>query len=127
MNMLVFSVYDKAVGAFMQPFFLQSVGAALRAFEDLVSDDNSAVSRHPEDYSLAQIAAFDNNTGFIKPIESGAIFLMQAIEVVERLRKKDSVERLTQEFIEPLGVHAEHFDDAERRANEVIVTGKQPQ
>ena len=102
---------------------MQSAGAALRAFEDLISDDKSTVSRHPEDYSLAQVGTWDDQIGFISPLSEGPRFLDQAIDVVQRLRKKSDVDLVTRGVSLNMANKGdefhqrEHFDDAERRAN----------
>lgn len=62
----VFSLYDSKAQAFGPPFYMQTRGMAVRALADTVQDNNSMVSRHPEDYVLYQIAEFDDNTAEYK-------------------------------------------------------------
>ena len=62
MIMKVFSVYDSAVGAYMTPFFMQSSGAAIRAFTDITNDLQSAICKHPSDYSLFELGSWDDAT-----------------------------------------------------------------
>ena len=50
--MFVYSIYDKVAGVFNTPFFQLNDGVAIRSFMDLVRDEKSTVSRHPEDYEL---------------------------------------------------------------------------
>lgn len=80
MNMKLFAIYDTAVGAYMRPFVMQSPGQAIRAFEDMVSDPNHDIARHPEDYSLFIIGEFNDQTGEIVPESPGC--LMRAHEHV---------------------------------------------
>lgn len=64
----VFAVYDLKVLAHMQPFFSESIGGALRAFEDAVNDPQCPFNKHPGDYQLFEIGSFDNKTGLIAPL-----------------------------------------------------------
>jgi len=56
----VFSIYDVKAGAFLQPFFSVSNGAAIRAFSDAVNDSKTQFAAHPEDYTLHELATFDD-------------------------------------------------------------------
>jgi len=59
MKVRVFSIYDSKTEAYMKPFLLQTKGHALRAFQDLVNDGQSLISKHPNDFSLFEIAEYD--------------------------------------------------------------------
>lgn len=59
----VFSVYDEKAKIFMTPFAMVEVGEALRMFMDLVRDQKTLLSRHPEDYKLYQLGTFDDFKG----------------------------------------------------------------
>lgn len=65
MKLYVYSIFDKAVNAYMRPFFMQSDGQALRMFIDEVSKDDSELGKHPEDYSLFLIGWFEDRAGEI--------------------------------------------------------------
>lgn len=58
----VFAVYDSKAEAFLQPFFSDAIGSALRAFEDAVNDSNGPISRHPGDYQIYEIGSFDQRS-----------------------------------------------------------------
>jgi len=58
----VFSIHDGKAKAFQLPFYMQTVGAAIRAFEDLANDPKTIVSRHPEDFVLYEIGSYDDST-----------------------------------------------------------------
>lgn len=88
MMMKVFSVFDKAVGAYTRPFCTPSAGAAMRAFEDDVANAESPVAKHPEDYSLFWLGSFDDNSGLLTP-EEPPVCLINAHEVVAKLREVD--------------------------------------
>lgn len=64
-KLMVCSVYDRALEGFSRPFFVPAIGMAVRSFSDevnRVAPDNE-MNRHPEDYSLFQLASFDDSTG----------------------------------------------------------------
>lgn len=58
-----FSVYDSKALCYGVPFFMPSVGAAVRAFSDLCNDVQSVVNRHPADYVLYHVGTFDDAVG----------------------------------------------------------------
>lgn len=65
----VYSVYDKAVNAFMQPFYARSAGEAIRSFTDLTRDPQTNVARHPTDFVLFALGEFDDNSGLFNSSE----------------------------------------------------------
>lgn len=69
-NVKVFGVYDSKVGAFMQPFFAQSIGHAMRLFEDLANNPKSVVCAHPADFTLFQLAEFNEESGVFKSLDA---------------------------------------------------------
>lgn len=58
----VFTVYDEKSNAYLQPFFLDTVGQAIRAITDCVNDDNHSFCRHTGDYTLFLLGEFDDST-----------------------------------------------------------------
>lgn len=63
MKLGVYTVLDKAVGAFLQPFFARSTGEALRSFGDAVNGQSGPFSNHPHDFTLYQLGDFDDGSG----------------------------------------------------------------
>jgi len=82
---ILVSVYDIKVGAFMNPFVARSVGDAMRAFEDAVSDPKSGVAKHPEDYVLHQVAVWDEVEGIT---ENRSIVLISGVQALAAIEKK---------------------------------------
>lgn len=68
MILKAFSLLDTKTGAFGAPFFMHHAAAAIRACIDLGGDLNTTVGRHPSDYALCEIGAFDDQTGVLQPI-----------------------------------------------------------
>lgn len=58
----VFSVYDSKVEAYIQPFFMQSRGQAIRAFGDTAADVSTNIGKHPADFTLFELGEFDDTT-----------------------------------------------------------------
>lgn len=65
----VFSVYDSKALAYNVPFFMPSVGAAVRAFADLSNDSNTTINKHPTDYVLYEIGTYNDENGVLTPIQ----------------------------------------------------------
>lgn len=65
MNKLVFTILDKAAGAFLDPFFSPTVETAARGFRELVQTPDHQFNKFPEDYSLYCIGKFSGDTGEI--------------------------------------------------------------
>jgi len=59
----MFSVYDAKAGAYLRPFFADTVGLALRVFGDAVAEEGQPFALHPEDYTLFHLGQFDQVEG----------------------------------------------------------------
>lgn len=65
MIMCMCSIKDSAADAYGRPFFLPSIGVAIRSFTDEVNraaEDNQ-IYQHPEDFDLFELGSFDDSTG----------------------------------------------------------------
>ncbi len=65
MKTLMFAIYDAKTEAYLQPFFLPTVGSATRAFETACNDSNTQFFNNPEDYTLFQIGEFDQTSATV--------------------------------------------------------------
>jgi len=86
--MKIFSIYDEKAEAFLQPFFMETVGQAERALIDCLSDENHNFSRHSADYTLFQIGEFDQTTAEITPLKIG---LSNLVELKPKLNNLHSI------------------------------------
>lgn len=59
----IFSVLDKAVGAFLPPFYARSRGEALRSFTETSNDEKHQFNRHAADFVLYYFGEFDDASG----------------------------------------------------------------
>lgn len=63
MKMLVYTVFDSAVGAYLQPFFSRSNGEAVRSFQDACNDPKTQFHTHSMDYTLFLLGSYDDAGG----------------------------------------------------------------
>lgn len=77
----IFTVYDTKAKAYMPPFYMQSTGQAMRAFEDTVNDETHAFAKHPEDYVLYELGTFDDQNASFQLHKTG-VTLAKAIEMI---------------------------------------------
>ena len=68
MKLHFYTIYDKKLEAYHQPWILENNNVALRQFQDLVTGD-TAIAKHPEDYSIWLNGSFETTTGEIESIE----------------------------------------------------------
>lgn len=66
----VFAIRDSKAEVFKTPFFQKSHGEAERTFQELVKDENSLVSKYPEDFDLYHIGEYNDQTGVIDALET---------------------------------------------------------
>lgn len=59
----VLAVKDRAMDAYMQPFFTPSQGLAIRSFGDEVNNDQSPMNKHPDDYDLYALGVWNDTNG----------------------------------------------------------------
>ena len=85
MQLIVFTIFDSASGAYLRPFFQRSNGEALRTFENECVAAESPIANHPEDYSLYRIGTYDDNKGELYPEDR--FCLATAAEVVASSRQ----------------------------------------
>lgn len=70
MILKIYSVFDSAAGAFLQPFFAPTDGLAIRSFMDALNDNANALSKHAADYTLYLLGEFnDADASFSPPQE----------------------------------------------------------
>lgn len=67
----IVSVKDRAVDAYNRPFYVPTIGAAIRSFTDEVNRKDSEMQAHPEDYDLYDMGTFCDQTGTFLSAEGG--------------------------------------------------------
>lgn len=65
MKYTVVSVRDTAANAYGRPIFTNSLGQAIRSFQDELNREaqDNVMFHHPEDFNLYHLAEFDEDTG----------------------------------------------------------------
>ena len=62
MKLEIFSILDKATGAFDKPIFMLTKAEAIRAFTQEVNNAESMFHKHPLDYHLYHVGTFYQDT-----------------------------------------------------------------
>lgn len=62
-------MFDKALGAYSRPMFVQSRGQAIRAFGDEVNNPEGEIHRHPSDYELFYLGTYDDSVAHFESAE----------------------------------------------------------
>jgi hypothetical protein len=70
METLVFTVFDSAANAFLQPFVATTPEIAIREFRSIVNQPGHQFNKYPEDYTLFQVGSFNQETGILTPLTS---------------------------------------------------------
>lgn len=79
---VVCSVFDSKAAIFSNPFYSVNVAVASRDFAQGCKDPASALSANPEDFSLYQVATFDDDSGMFVPTVPPA-FIVSASAVLK--------------------------------------------
>lgn len=66
MTIKMYSLYDKKTQVYGRPFFAHNDGHAVRLIQDELADNSFVVARHPDDFSLHCVGAFDDATGNVE-------------------------------------------------------------
>lgn len=82
MILQVFSVYDKAVGAYMPPFITRSKGEAVRSFMAAVNNGGHEFSKSPSDFTLFLLGRFHDESGLVDTA-SGPERVISALECLQ--------------------------------------------
>lgn len=93
MKLKIVAVYDSAVGAYMQPMFLQSKGQALRMWLDSSNDTSTQFNKHPKDFTLFEIGEYDDSTGDLVNHQV-KVPLGTALEMLSQAKNETKVERI---------------------------------
>lgn len=84
MKLLVFSVYDAAAEAYLNPIFFRTKGEAIRTFSDAANAEDHDFRRHAGDYTLFHIGFFHVDSGLMEPLPTPDS-LGLALQFIERL------------------------------------------
>lgn len=63
-----YAIYDRKGLIYHPPFWAATDGLAVRMLQDTVNDPNTTLSRHPGDYVLYRVGAYDDASGSLLPV-----------------------------------------------------------
>jgi hypothetical protein len=69
MKLLMFSVFDKAVNAYLPPLYFRARGEALRSFTEAVNKPGENFNKFPNDYLFVFLGEWDDNSGIFAPVD----------------------------------------------------------
>lgn len=69
----IVSVHDRAADAYGRPIFVNSIGQAIRSFQDEINrpHENNEMNRHPDDFDLFELGTYDEHTGKFENLKDG--------------------------------------------------------
>lgn len=70
MKIKVLSVFDSKTEGYLQPFFSQTTGTAIRSFQSAAADEGHDFHRHGADFTLFEFGEFDQSTGTFDLLKS---------------------------------------------------------
>lgn len=71
MILQIVAIRDRAADAFQQPWFVHTIGQAIRAFGDEINRKDSPAGQHPDDYDLYHLGSYDDFEGHLTNNEGG--------------------------------------------------------
>jgi hypothetical protein len=82
MILQMYSIFDSAVKAYLQPFYCRTRGEAIRSFTDAVKNPDGMFNKHALDYTLIYIGVFDDQSGVVTAEAPGPERVINATEVL---------------------------------------------
>jgi len=77
MNLRMYAFFDTKALVYGVPFFMINAATALRAAQEIVTDTNTTIGRHPFDFILHELAIWDDQSGRIEahliPVDLGMV------------------------------------------------------
>lgn len=67
MLLKAYTLHDTKAASYSPPFFTASHGLATRMVQELASDASTTVGRHPSDFTIYCVGAFDTERGELLP------------------------------------------------------------
>lgn len=70
MLLKVFTVFDSKLEEFLPPFFVKTVGEAIRVVTDLCSDKSHSFYKHRVDFMLFELGSYDTEIGVFNNLQA---------------------------------------------------------
>lgn len=101
MILKVYSIYDVAAKAYMQPFFMHNDGLALRAFQDNVNTkEENQISKHPEQFTLFCLGEYDDSKGQFQSLEAPKAMAVGTEVLMEKKYPAAEIETIIRKVLE---------------------------
>lgn len=82
MELRMMALRDAALEAYGRPFFVSTVGQAVRSFMDELANKDSEISKHPADYDLYCLGVYNDFTGVVS--STGAERVARGVDYVSQ-------------------------------------------
>lgn len=95
MKYIMASVRDTKSEAYGRPFFVQSIGVAIRSFDDEVNnpEENNMLYKHSEDFALFHVGNFDDSKGSVEAVNPPKI-LIEGMQVKKKLAEVHKISKV---------------------------------
>lgn len=70
MLLKAYSIRDQKGEVFNNPFFQKTHGEAERSFKQAVNDDQTTISKYPEDFDLYYLGEYNDQTGVFQSLDT---------------------------------------------------------
>lgn len=95
MKYKIFSVYDCKANAYLQCMFFRNSNEAVRSFSQACNQEDHEFFKHAEDYTLCEIAEFDDEMGSIQSLPA-PVTLIRANDASHKHREWYAARSLNQ-------------------------------
>lgn len=82
MKLYMCAIFDRAVGAYMQPMFFRSGAEAIRSLKLACGDPKSSFCQNPEDYHMDILAVFEDQSGNVYEQKEKLISCQQLVTII---------------------------------------------
>lgn len=79
----IFTVFDLATKAYMEPFFAPTVDFAIRSFSEACTTAGHQFAKYPADYALYHVGTFDMASGELQGFDARRVAVANAFTVAE--------------------------------------------
>lgn len=69
MKLLMFAVFDKAIGAFLPPLYFRARGEALRSFTEACNKPGENMNKFASDYLFMYLGTWDDGSGTFEAVD----------------------------------------------------------
>lgn len=90
----MYTIYDNIAKAFQNPFYQLNDGSAVRMFTQAINDEDSILSKQPNDFALYYTGEFDEQSGNLLSLEMPEKIIQGSQVAIETKSQNKINERL---------------------------------